>query len=408
MGLASLSGIATSVVSELLGSEETSVLKTTLKVVYTPPEDSTEEETEEEDDSLSLSDLSVSSLVESAVEAVADWLGIETDISDDINADLISFTYTDNCDDEADEIRFTLKDDEGKWCDSWRPDQGAKISATISTSDGSQLEISSMMVDQQRFSGGSQGRTMEFTAVSIPLDISIRRLRRTKSYETQTLEQIADNIAMFHGLQLYFESDINPTYDRVDQKQQTDADFLLKLCHDLGLSVKITEETLVVYDQASFEKKDATVSYERTGGKVLSYSFSGSQSQRYKSCTVTWRDIRKKTRKATAETKEEFIEYTYTDESVEDSGQEYTFRHRCTSLAEAQRLAKAKLRELNLHQTEGSLSVVGNPLVYAGCVLELSDFGAADGKFLVERATHSITSGGYVTSLELRKINESY
>ena len=71
-------------------------------------------------------------------------------------------------------------------------------------------------------------------------------------------------------------------------------------------------------------------------------------------------------------------------------------------------MAKATLRKLNLRQTSGSLSLVGDPLMIAGNVIELKGFGSFDGRFIIESANHSMTSGGYTTSIDVRRVNEVY
>ena len=104
----------------------------------------------------------------------------------------------------------------------------------------------------------------------------------------------------------------------------------------------------------------------------------------------------------------EYIDYTYEDETVDESGQVFVIKKRCSSQAEAERIAKAKLRQLNLRQTTGNLTVVGDPLLVAGGVISLKGFGSFDGKFFIEQADHSIGSSGYTTSVQVRRVNENY
>lgn len=95
-------------------------------------------------------------------------------------------------------------------------------------------------------------------------------------------------------------------------------------------------------------------------------------------------------------------------QSVEDSGQIYSLKKQAGSQAEAERLAKAQLRRLNLRQLTGSLEMVGNPLMAAGSVVALSGFGSFDGNFIITSATHSMGSEGYRTSVQVRRVNNDY
>ena len=371
-----------------------------------------------------------------------------TDITQEINADLLSFRYEDQCEDEADSVSITLKDETGKWAGSWSPDRGAKIKCSIKTADDLSLDTGLMVIDTMSVQGAP--RTFDFQAISIPLDTTIRRTAKSRKYENVDLKTIARDIARDGKLELFFDSAENPEYDKIDQLNESDLKFLQRLCKESGLSVKVNSEMLIIFDQLSYEKKDPILFYGLGVSKILRWSFQAQQSQRYRACTVKWRNLDKKTvtlptAPATVKTiqaitaketetnngevdlswenrpkvdkkkvkgpvkrKPEELEYTYVDESVDPTGQVFLLKKRCTSLKDAQRLAKNKLRELNLRQTTGSLSVIGDPRIYAGTVVELWGFGSFDGNFIVESATHTINSSGYITDMELRRCNNRY
>ena len=83
-------------------------------------------------------------------------------------------------------------------------------------------------------------------------------------------------------------------------------------------------------------------------------------------------------------------------------------RKRVTSKAEAERLAKATLRKVNLRRVTGSLTVIGDPSLLAGCVIACEGFGSFDGNFIIESSSHDVGGGGYTTSLQLRRVNGEY
>lgn len=365
-----------------------------------------------------------------------------TDISKDVYEDLLSISYTDKIEDEADELTVTLKDEKGKWAGAWSPERGAKVKAVFNTEGRGSVKTDTMVIDNLKTSGSP--RVFEFQAVSIPLDNTFRRTAKTRNFEKLSLKDISKQLAEESNLAFMWDcaDDNNPEYDRVDQKQESDLAFLKRLCNDAGLSIKVGAETCIIFDQLSYEKKPSVKTLSLGTSHILSWSFQSQQSQRYKSCTVKWRNVKAKTKSAggpapaaTAETstaggadiygnndtdkkdkskkgqqtlKTEYIDYTYTDESVEESGQEYVLKKRCSNQAEAERVAKATLRKLNLRQTSGSLSLVGDPLMIAGNVIELKGFGSFDGRFIIESANHSMTSGGYTTSIDVRRVNEVY
>lgn len=338
--------------------------------------------------------------------------------------DMLSFTYEDKETNEADEISFTLKDPTGKWAQSLTPYAGAAVGAsivmgTVSTNIRN-IYCGKFYVDSMRVAGNP--RTFEMRAVSIPLNQPIRRKLKSRAWEKKNLKGIATQIAKEAKVKLIFDSQVNPTFDRQDQKRESDLQFLSRLCEEAGLSIKMTDEQLVIFDQAMYEKKKPVKTLTLGVSDILSWDFETNQSETYKSCTVTYRDPKIKSATSaggfylTDEEKEALkkeanqavLTYTYIDPLVEENGQEYAIKKRAKSVAEAERLAKAQLRKLNARRITGSMTVVGDVSLLAGVVIAIKGFGSFDGAFIIETASHSVTTGGYTTSISLRRVNQNY
>lgn len=369
------------------------------------------------------------------------------DISSDVSGDLLSLTYEDKDGGEADTLSISLKDPEGKWAGSWTPERGDMVEVTLSTQDRGAVSTGKMIIDRLQASG--RPRVFTIDAVSIPMQNSIRRTLKTRAFSKMHLKDIAQQICTDNDLELFWDSAItdeeNQLYDKADQERISDLEFLQRLCKDAGLSLKLSSERLIVYGQESYEAKEPVCALVENASWITSWSFVAQQSERYKACTVRWRDVAQKSKKsasagsggssnrflkqsssggnrfldksslsggskkkAAVGKKAEYHEYTYEDPSVEDSGQIYSLKKRARSQAEAERLAKAKLRRLNLRQLTGSLEMVGNPLMAAGSVVALSGFGSFDGNFIITSATHSMGSEGYRTSVQVRRVNNDY
>ncbi len=357
------------------------------------------------------------------------------DVSQSVLPDLLSFTFSDKETGEADELRLTLKDETGKWAATWKPDGGEVVDAYLATGSGAdELHCGRFYVDSMSVSGAP--RTFEMQAVSTPLNQPIRRKAITKAWESRTLRGIAEEIAAENGLQLFFDVEEDPQYDRRDQKEESNLAFLQRLCEDEGFSIKVTDQKIVIFDQRSYETKEPIKTITLGVSDVLSWSFSSQQSETYRTCVVAWRDMKKKSKDSaggydfskTPEkpgTVDEELEklrtpdyraqknpavnyFSYTDPTVDASGQEYRVRKRVTSKAEAERLAKATLRKVNLRRVTGSLTVIGDPSLLAGCVIACEGFGSFDGNFIIESSSHDVGGGGYTTSLQLRRVNREY
>lgn len=321
------------------------------------------------------------------------------DVTEDITPDMLSFSYEDKEKEEADEISLNLKDETCKWAGKWKPEGGEKIKAYIMPGNvekqtGS-LFCGTFYVDDVEISGAP--RTCSIKAVSIPLNKPIRRKMKTKAWEEKDLKGIAEEIAKESGLKLLFDSDSNPKYDRKDQSRESDLQFLSKLCDEAGCSVKVTDTQLVIFDQASYEKKKPIKTYTLGKSDILSWKFSVAQSETYKSCEVKYYNTEKR----------EFIGYVYTDPTVDENGQEYSMKARASDIQEAKQLACAKLRQLNLRKVTGSMTVIGDIELLAGSVIVCKGFGNFDGNFIIEKASHSVGSG-YTTSVDLRRVNTNF
>lgn len=340
------------------------------------------------------------------------WLKIlytasDKDITQDILPDLLAFSYDDKETNESDEISLTLKDPSGKWAGSWKPDGGESIRAYIisgtTQSQSKQLYCGKFYVDSLRAAGSP--RTCELKAVAIPLNKPIRRKLKSRAWEKKTLKGIAEKICEEANISLFYDSELNPSYDRQEQKQESDLSFLSRLCEEETLSLKVTDEKIVIFSQESYENKPPVETFTLGESNILSWDFESTQSEQYKSVTVKYRNPKDKGKRLD---KVPLLSYTYTDNTVGENGQEYALKKRATSIADAKRMAKAKLRSLNMRHITGSMSIMGDVSLVAGVVIKCKGFGSFDGNFIIEQATHSVGSSGYVTGLTLRRVNNDY
>lgn len=350
----------------------------------------------------------------------------EKDVWEEISTDLLAFSFSDSETNTADSLSITLKDETGKWAQRWKPDPGERVKASIKKIiDGKvvgTLNCGKFFVDTMKVQGAP--RTFEMGAVSIPLNKPIRKLIKSKAWEKTSLKKIAYAIAKEADIELLWDSESDPEYDRVDQKKESDLKMVSRLCDEAGLSIKVTDDKLVIFDQHSYENKKPVKTVTLGESDVLNYSFETSQSDLYKSVTVSYRSPKKKkkgraggytfdlktgrkvTKKKTSNPA--VFTYTATDPEADENGQEYYLKSRCTSIDEAKRKATAMLRKLNRRGVTGDLTVVGDVDLVAGAVVAVKGFGIFDGNFIIGNAKHDYGSNGYVTSVQLRRVQKGY
>lgn len=316
-------------------------------------------------------------------------------ISADVSNDLIGFTYTDNESGTPDDIDITLKNEHGRWSDDWLPTLGDKLIVSL-LQDGrgasSPLACGTFTLDQFDVSWGN-GSTVSLKGVSVPSEKSIRRTTKSRGWEVVKLSEIAADIASTGGLKLTYATPIDPLYDRKDQTNISDLQFLKKLCNEEALNIKITNDQIVIFDPQEMDKKDPIKTIVIGTNNVLSAKFSTQNHDTYSESTVEYSDP-KTGKKET---------YTEKSDKIKD-GKPLKTVTRASSPAEAQRKAKAKLYEANRKEVTGTLTLVGDTSLVAGEVISIIGAGKFDGKYKINKSTHGL-SGGYVTSLELNSTN---
>lgn len=76
-------------------------------------------------------------------------------------------------------------------------------------------------------------------------------------------------------------------------------------------------------------------------------------------------------------------------------------------VAEAEKLAKKKLREKNREEVQATVTMAGNFYMLAGNTVMLDGFGKFNGKYVITKASHSL-GNGYTVQCDLRRCLYGY
>lgn len=344
-----------------------------------------------------------------AVEVAFDGV----DITKTLRPYLLSFRYTDNEEDEADDLQLTLQDREGLWQEKW-------IAPMIQAcgTEGA-LKMQAVLV-QQNPKGGGKDRILdcgefeldtlkaggppsvvELKATSLPYSNRVRQTEKSRAWENYSLSGIAREIAGENGMGCMFEAAQDPSYSRVEQFMESDIALLSRLCQNGGISLKATNNLLVFFDQAAYEEKPPVSKIEKGGG-YLDYDFSvGTADVKYTSCRVSYTDpITGRCIEGTAQVED------YREDGKDNQQLEITAK--VQSPGEAQALAKKRLRLHNKYAKTARFTLPGNPALLAGVTVELAGWGFGDGKYMIKQAIHTVGKGGYTTRVALRRVLEGY
>ncbi len=295
---------------------------------------------------------------------------------------------------------MSLLNTHGRWSGDWLPAKGAKLSASIEVldwgaqGDSATIPCGTFEVDEIEVSGGSASKAT-IKAISTPITSKVRGNAKTKAWQDIKLSVIASEIAKNAQLAVYLETDEDPEYQREDQIEETDLNFLQGLCADAGLSLKVTHDKIVIFSQEMREQQAAILTI--TPAMLTTWQFKSKSNKVYSSAKVEYHD---------PETDED-IEYEYFGETADLNSEDKNDRtlvtnQRCKSLSEAEKLAKNSLRDANKFEVTGSFSCMGDVRLAAGSNVQMFGFGRFDGKYVIDTATHKIGTG-YTVSVSIRR-----
>lgn len=322
------------------------------------------------------------------------------DVSGNLSPYLKSITYTDNSGGEADTAEIEVEDSSHRFIGDWLPKRGLTVSITlyrenwqgdnqVETFDLGDFELDEVTVSYPP-------STARFKLNSIPQGSGLRQRDESKSWENVQLSQIAADIALESGVILFYETLEDPMIQRAERSEVSALAFLEKLCSDNGLALKVSNGTLIIFDETKLELQEPVATLDYDLSTITRFQATATLNEIYKRCEVVYKHGQK----------DEKISGAYEDSS-KDGGKTLRINQRVETQAEAEKLAKKKLRDKNKKETQIRLTTVGRFELVAGNVVELVNHGKFSGKYLIEKSTHRV-GNGYTVDLELRKCLEKY
>lgn len=198
----------------------------------------------------------------------------EKDISEDVSKYLISMSYTDNLSEAADDVTLTLEDRAQLWTEDWFPEgEGNMLDITIHTynritlKDGETIfHAGKFEIDEVEIIGFPS--TVQIKGVSVVGASSLRGSRRNQTWEEISVWKCAADICDQNSLSLLWDCAENPNLDHVEQADESDLEFLLRICKDNGMSLKIMAEQIVIFDDAKYEAQEPIITVYKPGVKA--------------------------------------------------------------------------------------------------------------------------------------------
>lgn len=319
-----------------------------------------------------------------------------SDITADVAGYAVSFSYTDHEGGKADDLQVSFEDRTGIWKGAWFPSKGAILTAGISCRFGEKdkvLDCGIFAVDEVAVSGPPD--TVELKAVSSFTAKALKREKKSRGWPDTFLEAIARQIAGEHGLTLFYQTDEQINYGRIDQRQESDLAFLKRLCDDHDLNLKISGEKLILFESKTMEQTAPVFSIVRGSTALGTFNFTTKTYEIFRGCEVKYWDPGKKTEHV----------HTFVPPDAPQVGQLLKVNQRAENQADAMAKARSMLRKKNRQEITGEMDLMGDPALLAGLTGMIDGFGVFDGKYIISEAAHAQDRNqGYRTSIRIRKV----
>jgi hypothetical protein len=308
----------------------------------------------------------------------------------DLTDSLISFDYQDNISDRSDTVSITFEDISGFWRDNL-PDTGATLDISFGY-EGSLVDINnSFEIDRISYTGSPSVVTLSGNAAPNQKQL---RTRISQSWDNQSLQTIIKTVAQRTGLATDLRFKDIPL-DYTAQNNETDLNFLIRLCDEADLNLKLNNNTITCVPMSDLmaQKPFYTIPED-----VL----------------ISWdvdidlvETVKKVERRKHDTTTKELIVYAVDEKgSVIQTG---TTKAAQTTKNVKREIARqthaaatnADLARANRDRKRISFRCFGIPVIAAGRVITLVGMGKNARSCLVQTVNHTIDkSSGYITSVE--------
>ncbi|WP_313772618.1 phage late control D family protein [Enterobacter huaxiensis] len=338
------------------------------------------------------------------------------DVTTVMDARLMSLTLTDNRGFEADQLDLELDDTDGMIV---LPRRGAVIHLALGWKGQLLFPKGGFTVDEIEHAGAPDRLTIRARSADFRETLNTRR---EKSWHQTTVGEVVKEIAARHNLKLALGKDLtDKALDHLDQTNESDASFLMKLARQYGAIASVKDGNLLFIRQGQGRtasgKPLPVITLTRKAGD--GHRFTLADRGAYTGVIASWLHTRepkkkettqvKRRRKKTAAPKEpEAKQGDYlvgTDENVLVLNRTYANR------SNAERAAKTQWERLQRGVASFSLLLAeGRADLYTEMPVKVSGFKQPidDAEWTITTLTHTVSpDNGFTTSLDLEvKIDE--
>jgi len=289
---------------------------------------------------------------------------------------------------------------------------GAKLEIKVGTASKS-IYVGEILGVEPRYTGGE---TTKILIRSINKMHRLMRKRKSLTFTDKNDQQILDQVVKDAGLTLEWKHDKNITYKHVYQHNLNGLEFVRMRAARMGCHVWCVDSKIMVKEPDLSNQSGVKLSVDK-GGNLRSFTPRMNSAAVLNKVTVKgWNPEKKEliTGEATV-TSSPLGSETAVSACSQIGGNEesFTVDHPIWSKEEADALAKARLRDLNLQFITGEAECAGNADLDLGQTVEITANAREsndnfNGKYYIMGLTHRHTlpkgkDGGFVTVIKLAR-----
>jgi hypothetical protein len=327
----------------------------------------------------------------------------DADFSEQVGADIESFTYVDSASDNSDSIDITINAQDSKWLKGgWMPEKGAKIKPKIKGLHyGNEGKVAHTMkcglfvLDDIEYSDRTS--TLSIGGVAKPGNENFSDRERTHVWKNTSIKRIGKTIAERYGMSYTYNAD---DYEiECDEQDASDSSYFNTLCKNYGLILKIYSNRMWVYDREKYKEKKAVKTFEPKDIVPGTFKYNTTLYGAYTGGTFRYTDANKN----------KDIEC-----SIGKGVHMVEVSRKASSVRDASIQLCAEINNANHGRTTIKFTTMGEWKVSAGNVIKLKGYGASkkgglNGSYFVDKITHKYTtSGGLTSEFECSAIEKAY
>lgn len=312
-------------------------------------------------------------------------------VTADLTPYVLSVTYTDYVEGQADTVDLRLEDADGRFRGAWYPTKGDMLDLRFGFAGTALQNAGSFEIDEIELDGPPDVVTIKAIAAGVSKPY---RTHRGHAYDDTTLAAIAQRVAGRLKLQLVGEIESVPIR-RVTQIHENDLAFMRRVSAEYGYAFSVKGKQMVFFKRAELHARNVSLSIARAD--LTRYRLRDKIMGVVSEARVAYHDAKTKRLK----------HHTVRETARETSDDKIKLNIRAESSEQARLKAEAALEAANSEGTLLEGDLYGLPGLLAGVNFELSDMGALSGVYHTEMSRHTMDrGGGYGTSFEAKRVRD--